>query len=145
MVATAMMGIVRDWIKDNCPCLDLYYKAFGVDSLDDKAESYSVESVPAAPIIKRYLGGATVRQCAFSFVSRSLYDEEVLQNAANLGFFEALASWFEECNAAGTLPELGENQRAKRIEVTTNGYVYDTQAHTAKYRMECRLIYDQSS
>lgn len=133
---------VREFIK-TCPYLDEFHRGIGVDFLKEKETSYMIESVPADPVVKTYLGGDTVRQFVFAFSSRESYGEDVRQNLENTGFYEHFADWMEEQTKSKKLPELGEGKQAMLIEATSTGYPYDTDVKTAQYRIQCRLVYFQ--
>lgn len=137
-----IMDAIREFVK-NCPYLDEFNKGIGVDYLDAEETCYSVESVPADPILKRYIDGTTKRQQVFVFSSREAYGDDVRQNIENLGFFEHFASWLEKQTLTDNLPDLGEQRTAEKITASTTGYAYNTDVKNAKYQIECRLIYLQ--
>lgn len=138
-----IMKALKDFIENNCPCLNQYYEAIGVDYLGADPTSYSIESVPVEPIVKQYVDGSTLRQLDFVFASREAYGEEVRQNIENLGFYEAFAAWLEECSIKGFFPDLGENREVRSIKALTNGYPFNTSVHDAKYQVQCRIGYYQ--
>lgn len=137
-----VIGAIREFIK-GCPCLDEFNKGIGVDYLAEDDTAYMVEAVPGKPIVKRYINGDTDRQCIFAFSTREAYGSNVKQNLENIGFFDDFAAWLERCTEEGKLPALGENQVAKKIEVISTGYAYDTGVDKAQYRIQCRLVYLQ--
>ena len=47
--------------------------ALRVDYLGEKPVEYTIEVLPCDPVVKRYLGGSTVRQYLFAFGSREFY------------------------------------------------------------------------
>jgi hypothetical protein len=142
----SIIGAIYEFIQENCPCLDKFYQGIGVDFLDGRGGPYySVESSVTEPIIKRYIGGSSVRQEQFIFSSTDAYGEDVRQNIANLGFFEDFAAWLEECNRQKTFPDLGVGRTVERIEALTTGYAYQTGVHEAKYQIQCRIKYFQES
>ena len=139
----SIIGAIYEFIKTECPCLDTYYDSIGVDFLDEDGTYYSIESVTTEPSIKRYLGGASVRQELFVFSSTDTYGDDVRQNLANLGFFEAFAAWLEKCTRDRHFPDLGEGREVEKIEALTSGYAYQTGIHEAKYQIQCRIKYFQ--
>lgn len=80
--------------------------ALRVDYLGEKPVEYTIEVLPCDPVVKRYLGGSTVRQYLFAFGSREFYSQERLQNIQNSAFYERLADWVETKSMSGVLPEL---------------------------------------
>lgn len=121
-----------------CPLLE--GERINVDFLDAVNGSYSVNTSPAEPIIKRFVNGNSIRQYVFTFTSAELYGEEIRQNLENAGFWEDFTAWIESV----TLPQtLEPDQEAQKIEVLSSGYAFMTDADSARYQIECRLIYKQ--
>lgn len=137
-----VIGAIREFIK-GCPHLEEFHKGIGVDYLAEDDTAYMIESVPGKPILRRYINGDTDRQFLFAFSTQEAYGSDVKQNLENIGFFDNFSAWLEQCTDEGNLPTLGENQTAKKIEVTSTGYAYNTGVDKAQYRIQCRLIYLQ--
>lgn len=135
---------IRNFIL-KCPYLDefnegLGRKKVGVDFLSDEIESYSIEEVPAGPIIKRYTDGSSLRQIIFVFSSRECYGENVLQNLDNIGFYHKFSEWLEEQTENDNLPII-QNGTSQKIEALTNGYAFDTDVNKARYQIQVKLTY----
>jgi hypothetical protein len=135
---------IRNFIRQ-CPYLQEFNGAIrvNVDYLDAEPTTYSIEEVPTEPILKRYVDGSTRRQYNFIFTSRESYGADVLQNIANSGFYEDFAQWLEECSDNGNLPVLEGNKEAIKIEAITTGYAFQTDENSARYQVQCKLIYNQ--
>lgn len=119
-------------------------KYIGVDWLPTEPGSYSIDIVPAENIVKRYIGGDTIRQCVFVFALRGNYSEDALQNISNIGFFEDFAAWLERCSRNRQLPKLGGNKQAQQVEAVNVGYLAsDGNDGTGRYQIQCRLTYYQ--
>ena len=132
---------VKEFIE-TCPFLKEFEQMFPIvqqDKLEEDATSYSIESTPADPIIKRYANGDSVRQYVFSLCSRELYGEN--ENQGTSEFYEKFADWLETCTKEGKLPELSGQLKSKSIRATTDGYLYDTQETKCQYRIQCQFIY----
>ena len=86
---------IRDFIQ-GCPFLDEFSKAVNVNYMDDDAVNYMVEPTPVNPIVKKYMGGSSVRQFAFVFASREYYGPDTIENISNSGFYERFADWLEQ-------------------------------------------------
>ena len=133
---------VRDWLK-TCPSLT--GERLNVDFLPEEAVAYSVDVTPANPVVKSYIDGGSLRQFLFVFATRAWYGDHVRQQLDNLGLFEGFADWVDAQNRARTIPDLGEGRRAKKLEVTTSGYVFAPGTDTARYQIQCRLLYEQDA
>lgn len=111
----SVAGKVKDFIESR-PFLKEFEQMFPVvnmDLLDEKTTSYSIESTPAEPIIKRYTNGDSVRQYVFSLCSRELYGEQ--ENGDTAEFYEKFADWLDKCTANGNLPELSGQPQSRSI------------------------------
>lgn len=115
--------------------------ALRVDYLGEKPVEYTIEVLPCDPVVKRYLGGSTVRQYLFAFGSREFYSQERLQNIQNSAFYERLADWVETKSMSGFLPELPDGMEAQQLEVVSSGYLFDGSMTNARYQIQLRLLY----
>lgn len=115
--------------------------ALRVDYLGEKPVEYTIEVLPCDPVVKRYLGGSTVRQHLFAFGSREFYSQERLQNIQNSAFYERLADWVETKSMSGVLPELPDGMEAQQLEVVSSGYLFDGSMTNARYQIQLRLLY----
>lgn len=115
--------------------------ALRVDYLGEKPVEYTIEVLPCDPVVKRYLGGSTVRQYLFAFGSREFYSQERLQNIQNSAFYERLADWVETRSVSGILPELPDGMEAQQLEVVSSGYLFDGSMTNARYQIQLRLLY----
>lgn len=133
---------LRTYIR-KCPALRKYNKAVkvNVDYLEDKPTTYSIEEVPSDVVIQKYVDGSSKRQYVFVFASRESYSEDVIDNINNSGFYEDFAEWLEEQTNNDNLPFIGDDKEVLKIEAVTNGYAFKTDVDTARYQIQCRMIY----
>lgn len=137
----SMIHAIYDFLKA-CPLLDEQGRV-RVNFLGDTPVEYTIEEVPAEPVIKRYIDGSSLRQFRFVFASREDYDKDALQNMLASDFYARLSDWMEEQTRAGHLPQLGEGRTAQSIEAVTTGYALeaDPLAKHARYQIQCRFTY----
>lgn len=133
---------IRDFIQ-KCPLLDEFSKAVNVNYMDENAVNYMIEPTPVNPIVKRYMGGSSVRQFAFVFASRAYYGPDVIENITNSGFFEHFVDWLEKMTLEGNLPEMEEGKTPRKIFAETTGYVFNADETMAQYQIQCKLVYYQ--
>lgn len=135
---------IRKFIK-SCPYLNDYVGAtkpkINVDYLDDEVISYSIERVPADPIIETYIDGSKKKQEIFVFCSRESYGQDVFINLENINFYENFAKWIEKQNSLENFPLVDKGCEVQKIEVSTNGYAFQTSEDKAQYQIQMRLIY----
>lgn len=138
----SVIEAIRSFIQDNCPFLeefDALFPIVNLDKLDKNTPSYSIESVPSEPIVKRYMDGSSVRKLTFYLCSRNLYGMK--ENVDTSEFYERFSDWLEECNSEKKLPELDGGKRAMKFVANTDGYVNDTEGTYAQYQIQCELRY----
>lgn len=133
---------IRDFIQ-TCPFLDEFSKAVNVNYMDDDAVNYMIEPTPVNPIVKKYMGGSSVRQFAFVFASREYYGPDTIENISNSGFYERFADWLEQSTLQGKLPVLDDKKTPRKIFAETTGYVYNADETLAQYQIQCKLTYFQ--
>ncbi|EHR1329371.1 chloramphenicol resistance protein [Clostridium perfringens] len=133
---------IRNFIK-KCPYLEEFEGVvrIGVDYLDKESTTYSIEKVPCNPIIKKYVDGSCKKQELFIFSSRESYGQDVFNNLENINFYEKFAEWIEEMNVKGELPLIDNRRKAEKLEVTSNGYAFQTDVDKAQYQIQLKLIY----
>lgn len=139
----AIIESVKNFIA-KCPALDDLARV-NVEFLGNDTNTYSIEETATQPVIRTYLDGSSERQFTFVFASVMAYSDEVKQNIENSGFFEAFASWLETCTQEGNLPVLEDGMTPYKIEAISNNFLYGVASdlQTARYQIQCRLLYDK--
>lgn len=132
---------IRNFIL-TCPLMEM--ERVNVDYIGTEM-SYSVDALPCDPIIQRYTDGGVKKQYQFALTSKEEYDEDVRVNIENSGFYEAFEEWLEKKSCMDELPKMSEGKSSIRFETLNKGYLYDIDGNRAKYRIECRLIYEQEA
>lgn len=138
----SVIEAVRSFIQDNCSFLeefDTLFPIVNLDKLEEKTPSYSIESVPSEPVVKRYMDGSSVRKLTFYLCSRNLYGMN--ENVDTSEFYERFSEWLEDCNTNKTLPELRDGKRALKFIANTDGYANDAEATYVQYQIQCELRY----
>ena len=140
----SIIECIQEYFED-CPYLNSLLD-INIDFLDDEAECYSIEEVPASIILHKYIDESSERQCQFVFASRVFFGTlENKKNIENIHLFEKIANWLEENTEKNVLPKLNNNQTATSIEAVSSGYLYgtDNSSQYARYQIQCRLIYEE--
>lgn len=106
---------------------------------------YSIDPLPCDPIVQRYTDGGAKKQFQFAFTSQEEYDQDSRINIENSGFFQMFDEWLEKQSFNENFPKLGEGKIPISMETLNSGYLYDVNGVNAKYRIECRLIYEQEA
>ena len=114
-----------------------------VDYLGDNPE-YSIDPLPAEPIIRQYVDGGSVKQFLFAFTSKEYFDGDARTGIENNGFCQELVEWVEKNNKKNILPVLDNKKHIPvTVEIMSSGYLFDVDADYARYQIQCRLIYEQ--
>ena len=121
--------------------MSVFNNAINVNYLNDEINNFSIEEMPTSPIVKRYANGSTMRQYQFSLNSRAIYNDEILQNIENSGFYEKLCEEIEQKNDNGILPILEENKTAVSIEITSTPVIISNDTTSAIYQVNFILKY----
>lgn len=134
-----MIEKIREYFL-GCPLID-EESQINVDYLGIEAVEYTIDSVPADPILKQYVDGGALKQFVFVFGSREYYNAQVTQNIANSGFYQEFSEWVNNENKQGNLPDLSGGKEPIKIEVISQGYLFDASEDNARYQIQLRLTY----
>ena len=117
-----------------------------VDWLPAEAQAYTVDSVPAEPVLKTYMDGSSRRQFLFQVASRAFFAPDVENQAGNMGWFEAFAQWVEAWNLRRDFPDLGPGRKCRAMEILSTAYPFSvSEDGMARYQIQMRLIYEQEA
>ena len=139
---------IYEYVK-TCPFLKTYLAnetAVYIDfASDEQITTYTISEVPCNPVIKTYTNGDTENQFLFMISSIESYGSDKDNNASNLAFYEDFAKWIKENNKLGILPLLESDKNATKIKCLTGGYMFQNAADatSARYVIQCQLVYDQ--
>lgn len=130
---------IRDYVL-KCPFLDELARV-GIDYQDPNPINYAIQVNPAIPTKKIYSDGMKEKQVIFDFIVTGFYGLEWRDNIENNNFFERFIDWIEENNDKGILPEVDSNKEPLRIEILTNGYIFEEESDKAKYLIQLSFNY----
>lgn len=139
------MGLIQNIYNyfRGCPLIDEQAR-LRFNSLGAQPSEYTIDDEgPENPVIMRYMDGSTLRIKSFSLGSRMEYGEDERVNISNSGYFEQLQAWVEAQNHRRDYPQMDPGQRPMKLEALTSGYLFTTEAATARYQIQLRLTYYQ--
>jgi hypothetical protein len=132
---------IRDWLE-GFPGLS--GGAMHIDWLPAEAQTYSVDSVPAEPVLQQYMDGGSLRQHLFTVASKMFYGPDVADQAENMAWFEDFTAWVEAQSFRRRLPDLGAGRRCKTIEIVSTAYPYTvSEDGCARYQVQMKMTYQQ--
>lgn len=132
-----MMEAVRNYFL-KCPFLK--DGALHVNYLGSRPVEYTIDQVPAEPIVKEYVDGSSIRQLVFVFASRESYSADTLDNLAKSSFYDDLLDWIGSNNYNETLPELPQGH-AQEVELLSLPYLFQVEEDRARYQIQARVTY----
>ena len=113
-----------------------------LDGLPENSGTYSLSVIPTEPVLRRYMDGGERRQMLFLLQSRRFFGENLPSQSENLQFFSDFDAWLRRKNAAGELPELGENRVCLEMSLVTSGYIMEASSQgCGRYQAELKIIY----
>ena len=131
---------IRNFIL-TCPFLENW--RVNIDYLNIPM-SYSIDPLPADPVVRRYTDGGAIKQYLFAFTSKEEFDGDARTGIENSGFYQQFEEWIEEQNNKRNLPILeSAKQCPVSIETVQSGYLYDAETDMGQYQIQCRLVYEQ--
>lgn len=136
----SMIEAVHDFINTYAP---LAQDRIDVDFLPAEAGGYSLETTPCAEWVKRYVDGSGLRQFQFVLASREFFDETIRTQLEHIGFYENFSVWLDEQTLQKHFPELPDGCTAVKIQAVSCGYAMEQGANTARYQIQCKLLYRQ--
>ena len=140
----AIIDSVLEFIK-GCPLLKNSKSGgvINVNYLGENAPKYSIDVMTVNPIIKKYPDGGSQRQFLFCLASRETYDRETLANMDIARFYEEFGDWIEKQNHTRNFPVMDEGCTPTSIQVNSSGYLFAADNKTARFQIQCRLVYNK--
>ena len=133
---------LRLWLRA-CPSI-ANSQYFGADYLGENATEYAIFAVPSTLryreniLGKRYL--LPKQEQNFVFAAKVPYGSNIKQNLDNLKFFQDVANWIMQQNAAGDFPEW-DGGPITAIECTNTGAPVQMGTDAARYQMQIKVTY----
>lgn len=146
----SILNSLYDYIK-SCPLLQESTNGILMLKVDysqtDNATSYSINETVCKPELKTYVNGDSENQFIFTMTSIEYFGSDEDVNIANIYFYEQFAQWLKSNSFKKILPAMEYGQTAVKIKALTGGYLFDNAADatTARYCIQCQLIYDQKN
>lgn len=108
------------------------------DMLSNEIDNYSLDKMPVAPLITKWITGKQINRDVFSFRSRVAYSQDAINNLKNIGFFEDFEKLIFENNRQGVLPEI---EGIESIECLNCGTLLDAKTNKAIFDIQIQITY----
>lgn len=136
-----MVEAVRGYFE-NCPYI---LGTVNINCLGESFPSYSIDTLPADTVIKKYCDGGSLCQLKFNLSLRDAYDENVAENSRVSEELEAISSWVYAKNLQKELPICtDEGIEVFSLEITSGAYLVESTVDSARWQMGLRLLYKVS-
>ena len=108
--------------------------------LDKNSDNYSLDKIPTASTIEKWINGTEVHKDVYSFRSRKLYSQDTINNLNNIGFFETFEKKIKSNNSKGILPEI---EGIEKIECLNTGTMVSAETKTAEFDIQLQITYKE--
>ena len=129
---------LRTYLFNIIEKLNEQYEQINVNFLSNDINNYSLDKIPTATQIERWIMGIVIRKDIYSFRSRMSYSEDVINNLSNIGFFEQFEKSIQYNNANNILPDIDGIQS---IECLNCGTMNNANTNTAEFDIQIQITY----
>ena len=106
--------------------------------LDNDIDNYSLDKIPTASTVEKWIMGVEIHRDVFAFRSRVAYSQDTINNLSNIGFFEQFEELIKSNNDKGVLPEINGIESIECLNCGTLNYA-DT--NTAVFDIQIQITY----
>ena len=108
------------------------------DMLSNDIDNYSLDKIPTASVVERWIMGVEIHRDVYSFRSRMSYSQDTIDNLSNIGFFEQFENAIKTNNDKGILPNI---DNIENIECLNCGTLNNTDGTTAEFNIQIQITY----
>lgn len=108
------------------------------DMLDNEPDNYSLDKIPTASTVEKWIMGIEIHRDVYSFRSRKDYSQDTINNLSNIGFFETFEDIIKSNNKKGVLPEI---EGIQSIECLNCGTMNSADGKTAIFDIQIQITY----
>lgn len=108
------------------------------DMLSNDIDNYSLDKIPTASVVSRWISGVEIHRDVYSFRSRMSYSQDTIDNLSNIGFFEQFENAIKTNNEEGILPNINN---IEKIECLNCGTLNNTDGTTAEFDIQIQITY----
>lgn len=112
------------------------------DMLSKNVDNYSLDKIPTASVVMKWINGTEIRKDVFSFRSRKEYSTNEIINLQNIGFFEDFEKAINTNNKKGILPDI---ENIQSIECLNCGALLRAETNTAIFDIQIQIVYREEA
>ena len=106
--------------------------------LSNDINNYSLDKIPTASTIERWINGVELHRDVFYFRSRVAYSQDVINNLSNIGFFEEFESIINSNNEKGILPDI---DHIESIRCKDSGSMVSATTNSAEFNIQIEITF----
>ena len=110
--------------------------------LSNKIDDYSLDKIPTATVVERWIIGGGIRRDVYSFRSRKSYSQDTITNLSNMGFFEQFENAIKTNNEEGNLPDIENIESIECLNCATLRSA--TNGNQAEFDIQIQVTYRES-
>ena len=126
-----LIGVLKGIVKNK----DIKINA---NMLSKNINNYSLDKIPTASTVEKWITGGGIYKDVFSFRSRKTYSTDEINNLNNIGFFEEFENIIKSNNMKGVLPNI---EGIQAIECLNAGTMVDVNTNTAEFDIQLQITY----
>jgi len=127
---TYLMNVITELIGQ--------YGEMNINFLSKEPNNYSLDKIPVAREVEKWIIGDTIYRDVYSFRSRMNYSADTITNIENIGFYETFEKLIEEKNNNNVLPEIDGIQS---ISCLNCGTMNNANTNTAEFDIQIQIEY----
>jgi hypothetical protein len=109
-----------------------------VNMLSNDINNYSLDKIPTASTVEKWIMGIEIHKDTFAFRSRFPYSQDAVVNLTNIGFFENFEYIVNSNNKKGILPKI---DGIESIECLNPGTLTSVTSNTAEFEIQIQIKY----
>jgi len=106
--------------------------------LSNKVDDYSLDKIPTASVVEKWIMGIEIHKDVYSFRSRKAYSQDTINNLKNIGFFEKFEQLIKTNNDEGNLPDI---ENIQSIECLNCGTLNNVDGVSAEFDIQIQITY----
>ncbi len=126
-----LFTIVDDLMQNNSSQIN-------VNMLSNDINNYSLDKIPTASTVQKWVMGIELHKDTFFFRSRFPYSQDVVVNLENIGFFENFEYIVNSNNKKKILPDI---EGIESIECLSPGTLETITSNTAEFSIQIQIKY----
>ena len=129
---------LRAYLMDIITELIGQYGEMNINFLSNEPNNYSLDKIPVAREVEKWIISDTIYRDVYSFRSRMNYSADTMSNIENIGFYETFEKIIKQKNNAGNLPDI---EGIESIRCMNCGTMTNANTNTAEFDIQIQIEY----